>query len=291
MAQNKFFFLDPQGTADLVNELETTIIAEEYSSSATYTLGNYCVHDNKLYKCITAITAAESWTSAHWTQVTVTNSKENLSIVCTQAQYTAWETAGTLITNVTYYVTDAPNVPETLSGLGDVTITSPATGQVMTYENGVWKNKAVDLSNYYTKSQVYSKSESDNLLSAKANSADLATVATSGSYNDLSNKPTIPSNLDELSDVSTTGKADGDSLVYNSTNSSWNPKATIVEVTQAQYDALVAAGTVDPLVSYYINDAPELQQPIIPPPPAANGAYYLKVTVNNSSVTYSWSAS
>lgn len=29
-------------------------------------------------------------------------------------------------------------------------------------------------------------------LNAKANSADLATVATSGSYNDLSNKPTIP---------------------------------------------------------------------------------------------------
>lgn len=31
-----------------------------------------------------------------------------------------------------------------------------------------------------------------NSISGKANSADLATVATSGSYNDLSNKPTIP---------------------------------------------------------------------------------------------------
>ena len=29
-------------------------------------------------------------------------------------------------------------------------------------------------------------------VKAKANSADLANVATSGSYNDLSNKPTIP---------------------------------------------------------------------------------------------------
>ena len=29
-------------------------------------------------------------------------------------------------------------------------------------------------------------------ISGKANSSDLATVATSGSYNDLSNKPTIP---------------------------------------------------------------------------------------------------
>ena len=39
---------------------------------------------------------------------------------------------------------------------------------------------------------VYSKEQTDTLLSAKANTTDLATVATTGSYNDLSNKPTIP---------------------------------------------------------------------------------------------------
>ena len=36
----------------------------------------------------------------------------------------------------------------------------------------------------------YDKTAADQLLALKANSADLATVATSGSYNDLSNKPT-----------------------------------------------------------------------------------------------------
>ena len=57
------------------------------------------------------------------------------------------------------------------------------------YVNNSWEligTTAVDLSNYYTKTEV------DNKLSAKANSTDLATVATSGSYSDLSNKPTIP---------------------------------------------------------------------------------------------------
>lgn len=39
---------------------------------------------------------------------------------------------------------------------------------------------------------AYTKTETNTLLAAKANSADLASVATSGSYNDLSNKPTIP---------------------------------------------------------------------------------------------------
>lgn len=43
-----------------------------------------------------------------------------------------------------------------------------------------------DLSDYFT------KEETEALLAVKANTADLADVAFSGSYNDLSNKPTIP---------------------------------------------------------------------------------------------------
>ena len=60
-----------------------------------------------------------------------------------------------------------------------------------------------DLTNYYTKDETeqyvqgeledyYDKGETDALLDEKANSADLARVATTGSYNDLINKPTIP---------------------------------------------------------------------------------------------------
>ena len=57
------------------------------------------------------------------------------------------------------------------------------------YINGQWEllgkiGIATDLTDYYTKSQT------DTLLNAKANMSDLSTVATSGSYNDLSNKPT-----------------------------------------------------------------------------------------------------
>lgn len=49
------------------------------------------------------------------------------------------------------------------------------------------------LSNYYTKAQIDSQQQvQDAAIANKANSADLATVATSGYYNDLINKPTIP---------------------------------------------------------------------------------------------------
>ena len=43
-----------------------------------------------------------------------------------------------------------------------------------------------DMTNYYN------KSETNTLLNAKANTADLSTVATTGDYDDLLNKPTIP---------------------------------------------------------------------------------------------------
>ena len=49
-------------------------------------------------------------------------------------------------------------------------------------------------------------------------SLGLATVASSGSYNDLSDKPTIPTNLDSLTDVVITSPTTNQTLQYNGTN-------------------------------------------------------------------------
>ena len=53
------------------------------------------------------------------------------------------------------------------------------------------------------------------------NKPALATVATSGSYNDLTNTPTIPSDLDDLSDVTLSSPQNGQVLKYNSSTSMW----------------------------------------------------------------------
>jgi len=42
-----------------------------YSSSATYALGDFVYYDGKFYKCTTAISTAEAWTSAHWSEATL----------------------------------------------------------------------------------------------------------------------------------------------------------------------------------------------------------------------------
>ena len=82
--------------------------------------------------------------------------------------------------------------------------------KLMKYSKDTFANKSEINENYYTKEQVdtmlegfsggggtggtggdyYTKSEIDTKLTSKANTSDLATVATTGSYNDLLDKPT-----------------------------------------------------------------------------------------------------
>jgi hypothetical protein len=96
----------------------------------------------------------------------------------------------------------------------DVAIVSPSNGQVLTYNNGAtkWQNQALPTSVSSVAAtdatitvggtstaptvgvNAIPESKVTNLtidLAAKANSSSLATVATSGSYTDLSNKPSI----------------------------------------------------------------------------------------------------
>lgn len=58
----------------VLNDKANTIlsdIAAEYDNTATYALGDLCIYQNALYKCITAITTAEAWNATHWTATTL----------------------------------------------------------------------------------------------------------------------------------------------------------------------------------------------------------------------------
>ena len=54
-------------------------IADEYSTSSTYAIGDYVIYDGYLYRCITAINSGESWTSGHWTAVSITSELEDFA--------------------------------------------------------------------------------------------------------------------------------------------------------------------------------------------------------------------
>ncbi len=68
----------------------------------------------------------------------------------------------------------------------------------------------------------------------------LAAVATSGDYNDLSNLPTIPTNLDDLADVNAPTPSNGQVLSYNSTSGDWEA------VTPASGGSVTSVGLTMP---------------------------------------------
>lgn len=53
------------------NSGDEGLLATAYSSSSTYAVGDYCIYNDILYRCTTAISTAEAWTAAHWAAVTV----------------------------------------------------------------------------------------------------------------------------------------------------------------------------------------------------------------------------
>ena len=114
--------------------------------------------------------------------------------VVTQSEKTTWNNKSDFSGSYND-LTDKPHIPNdqiqsdwNQSDSTQVDYIKNKPTNVSSFNNDVgYLTEHQSLSNYYT------KSETDDLLDDKADTSDLATVATSGDYNDLTNKPTIPS--------------------------------------------------------------------------------------------------
>ena len=95
---------------------------------------------------------------------------------------------------------------------------------------------------------------------------NLATVATSGSYTDLTNKPTIPAaysstSINALSDVNTATNVptNGQPLVWNSVSSNWIPGSVILDSLSTLSDVTITSPSAGQVLKYngvaWINDA------------------------------------
>lgn len=58
------------------------LLAPNYSSESTYNVGDHVIYSGGYYECISAITTAEAWTSAHWKQLTVGGEAGDLKSAC-----------------------------------------------------------------------------------------------------------------------------------------------------------------------------------------------------------------
>lgn len=82
---------------------KSAFIAPAYSSASTYAVGEYVTYSGGLYRCITAISTAESWTAAHWTNVTVGT---EIASVRSTANANSANTASAYSSSSTYAIGD-----------------------------------------------------------------------------------------------------------------------------------------------------------------------------------------
>lgn len=92
-----------------------------------------------------------------------------------------------------------------------------------------------DPTNYYDKSQLYTKTETNGLLSQKANTSSLSAVAFSGSYTDLLNTPTIP----DVSNYYTKSETYNQTEVNNLLSTKADTSSLSTVATTGDYDDLL----------------------------------------------------
>ena len=90
MPNNETKVLDEDGAILLTSNIKTladatypanAAMAQSYSTSSSYSIGEYCLHNGLFYRCTTTIpSGGEVWTAAHWVQANTgseLNAKEN----------------------------------------------------------------------------------------------------------------------------------------------------------------------------------------------------------------------
>lgn len=91
---------------------------------------------------------------------------------------------GAPVVSTVTVVQDNSYLPYTNNNIGDLAYDN-ANNRIFVWSGTEWEVAETDLTNYYTKTEV------DTAVGAKANTASLSTVATTGSYTDLLNQPTL----------------------------------------------------------------------------------------------------
>lgn len=111
--------------------------------------------------------------------------------------YATKEEIPTLTSQLTNDSNFLSSIPEEYITEQELTETLDTTLESINQQINTKADKATTIAGYGI-TDAYTKTEIDEALNDKANSSSLSIVATSGSYNDLSNKPTIITSYNEL---------------------------------------------------------------------------------------------
>lgn len=115
-------------------------ITDAYDPTATYDVGDYCIYNNTLYKCASAIAVAEPWTAAHWTATDIATELAAIKALAQQLPWTDFNqtlTAGQTtitITDAAITATSAIDVYTNAFGVEPINMALAAGSVTLTFE-------------------------------------------------------------------------------------------------------------------------------------------------------------
>lgn len=82
--------LSEDAAGNLQNQIDAVnlVISDGYSTGKTYAVGDYCIYDNTLYRCINQITSAEPFDTAKWEATTLS---DEIALVNRNSGVLLWE--------------------------------------------------------------------------------------------------------------------------------------------------------------------------------------------------------
>lgn len=131
---------------DKVDILDSAVTTDAYSASNTYAVGDYCIYEDVMYKCTTAISTPEAFNPSHWSATSIENEINQLNSKI--ATLTTNKTSGESI-NVTSYL---EGNPYTFPNDGYVTLRSNSATSgyircVIRFSNGTTQNDVFEYMN------------------------------------------------------------------------------------------------------------------------------------------------
>lgn len=212
-------------------------IGNQYNTLISYAVGNYCIYNNMLYKCIQA-TSGGAFDATKWQVIKVTDDLGNGGGSGSTVSWNQITQSGTKIAEVTIDGSQTNVYAPTsggasnLSGLSDVNISSPTNNQGLIYDSSSseWVNSNITTGDTVNVTQIVSSGTKIGTVSVNSSGTDL--YAPTPIDVEANPSGTGSTNLTKLKVDNTiynipSGGSGGDSVSWNQITGSGTKIATI----------------------------------------------------------------
>ena len=180
-------------------------IGSNYNSIIAYNVGDYCIYNNNLYKCVQATSSGDSFNPAKWQICKVTDDLGGTEVVANPSGSATTTLTKLQVEDTIYNISGG-------GGGGSIVIVTP------TLQSGT---KVADIDVDGTTSSLYAPTPTEVEANPSSTGTDTLTKLKVGSTTYNVSQGGGSSTLAGLNDVDLNNSTDGQVLKYDSTNQKW----------------------------------------------------------------------